>query len=94
MESNGAATNNLIESLMGALSVSYGLKAAKIALKLDCFGADGASTFQGSKNEVLKQIKDKYSPFVVGVHCCAQKLNLCASSMSTLGVMHAIEDVL
>jgi hypothetical protein len=59
-----------------------------------CFGADGASTFQGHKTGVVKQISEKYAPFVLGVHCCAHKLNLCAKSLSSLRVLHAIEDVL
>jgi hypothetical protein len=94
MESNGATTNNLTETLMGALSVNCGLEAANIASKLIFFGADGASTFQGSKNGVVKQIKDKHASFVVGVHCCTHKLNLCTRSLSSLTVMHAIENVL
>jgi hypothetical protein len=94
MESSGATANNLTEILMGALSINCGLEAANIASKLICFGADGASAFQGSKNGIVKQIKDKHAPFVVGVHCCTHKLNLCARSLSSLTVMHTIEDVL
>jgi hypothetical protein len=94
MESNGATDNDLTETLIGALSINYGLEAVDIASKLVCFSVDGALAFQGSKNGVLKQIKEKYAPFAVGVHCCTHKLNLCARSLSTLTVMHAIEDVL
>jgi hypothetical protein len=94
IESDGATANNLTQTLMGALSKNCGLEAADIASKLVCFGVDGALAFQGSKNGVLKQIKEKYALFAVGVHYCAHKLNLCARSLSTLTVMHAIEDVL
>lgn len=94
MESNGTTVNSLIETLMGALSVNCGIEAVDIASKLICFGANGASAFQGSKNGVVKQIKDKHAPFIVGIHCCIHKLNLCIRSLSCLTVMHAIEDVL
>jgi hypothetical protein len=94
IESDGATANNLTQTLMDALSINCGLEAADIASKLVCFTTDGASAFQGSKNGVLKQIKEKYAPFAIGVHCCTHKLNLCARSLSTLTVMHAIEDVL
>jgi hypothetical protein len=54
IESDGATANNLTQTLMGALSINCGLEAADIASKLVCFGVDGASAFQGSKNGVLK----------------------------------------
>ena len=64
----------------------------EIAGKLFCFGADGVSTFQGLKSGVTTQIKDKFAPFSTGVHCCAHRLNLAAQSLSSLTVMHTIEE--
>jgi hypothetical protein len=84
----------LIHTVLGALSSNGGLEATDLVGKLLCFSVDGASAFQGHKNGVVKQMKEKYAPFVLEVHCCAHKLNLCAKSLSNLGVMHAIEDVL
>lgn len=88
------SVNYELEAATITLSVNYGLEATDIASKLVYFGADGALAFQGSKNGIQKQIKEKYASFVVGVHCYAHKLNLRARSLSTLIVMHAIEDVL
>ena len=31
--------------------------------------ADGVNSFQGKKTGVVKQLKDKHAPRVVGVHC-------------------------
>jgi hypothetical protein len=94
MTSGGATADMLTQTIIGALSSNGGLEATDLAGKLLCFGADGASAFQGHKNGVVKQMREKYAPFVLGVHCCAHKLNLCAKSLSNLGVMHALEDVL
>ena len=58
------------------------------------FGTDGVSSFQGLKNGVTTQIKEKYAPFATGIHCCAHHLNLAAQSLSSLPIMHAIEEVL
>lgn len=94
MESDGATTNNLTAVIMETLRVGGGVADSEIAEKLLCFGADGVSSFQGVKSGVTAQIKGKFAPFATGVHCCAHRLNLSAQSLSSMTVMHAVEEVL
>lgn len=94
MESDGASANKLTNVIMGALSVGVDITDSEISEKLLCFGADGISTFQGLKNGVTIQIKGRYALFSTGVHCCAHRLNLTGQSLSTLPVMHVVDEVL
>ncbi len=65
---DGLSDNNLIEVIMVALMKCGGLTREKVAKKLLCFGANGASIFQGGNTNVTKQIKDVWAPFSLGVH--------------------------
>jgi len=94
MESDGATANRLTSVITAALSFEGGVSEVMIPEKLLCFGADGVTTFQGLKSGVTTQIKENYAPFTTGVHCCAHRLNLAAQSLSSMLVMHSIEDVL
>ena len=94
LESDGATSNNLTTVIMDALSMGGGVSDAEIAERLLYFGVDGVSSFQGLKTGVTVQIKSKYAPFVIGVHCCAHRLNLAAQSLSSNTVMHSVEEVL
>jgi hypothetical protein len=42
-----------------------------LANKNVCFGADGVTIFQGFKINVIIQLTNKHSPFLVGIHCMA-----------------------
>jgi hypothetical protein len=53
-----------------------GLIREVIASKLVYFGADGMSTFQGHKSGVTTQIREKYAPFTLSIHCFSHKMNL------------------
>ena len=94
MDSDGATANKLTSVIMAALIARGGVSDAEIAGKLLCFGADDVSTFQGLKSGVTAQIKKKSAPFASGVHYCTHRLNLAAQSLSSLTVMHAVEEVL
>jgi hypothetical protein len=94
MISKGATIDILIEILIDALRSNGRLEATNLGGKLLCFGTDGALAFHGHKTRVVKQISEKYAPFVLEVHCCLHKLNLFAKSLFNLEVLHAIEDVL
>ena len=68
MTSEVATIDMLTETLIGALS-SYGrLEVTNLARKFLCFGANGDLAFQGHKNGVVKQMREKYAPFVLRVH--------------------------
>ena len=43
---------------------------------------------------VAKQLKDKYAPFCMEVYDFAHKLNLAFKSLSSMGIMPSIEDLL
>jgi hypothetical protein len=47
-------------------------------MKMRGVGTDGASVMTGSKNGVVKKLKDKV-PTLIGVHCTAHRLNLASS---------------
>jgi hypothetical protein len=59
---DGATANNLTDMLMGSLEVKGGLDKEVVASKLICFGADGCSVFQGSRNGITIQIQKKLHP--------------------------------
>jgi hypothetical protein len=94
MEPDGATADSLTKLLIGALTVQGDLSAEEIASKLLCFGADGVATFQGTRNGVTKQIKQNHAPFMIGIHCFAHRLQLCAKSLSSLHVLGCIEALL
>ncbi len=54
----------------------------------------GVNTFQGIKIGVIKQINTNYAPFSIGVHCMAHKYKLTFKTLSTLGIINSIEDLL
>ncbi len=62
-----------------------------VAKKLLCFGADVASIFQGGKTRVIKQIKETWAPFSMGVHCVAHRTNLAVQYLSNLTFITYIE---
>ena len=59
-----------------------------------CFGANGVSTFQGSKTGVTQQIQSRYAPFALCVHCMAHRFNLAFKTLSQLDIMSHIEGLL
>jgi hypothetical protein len=89
MEPDGATADSLTKLLVGALTVQGDLTVEEVASKLLCFGADGVATFQGTRNGVSKQIKQSYAPFMIGIHCFAHRLQLCAKSLSLLLHSHS-----
>ena len=94
LESDGATADSLTHVIMSALLVNSGLDPTAIASKLLCFGVDGVAAFQGHKNGVTKQIKEEFSPYANGQHCCAHKLQLAAQVLSETELMSTVEDVL
>jgi len=70
------------------------LNLTSIFQKLLCIGVDGVSTFQGTKTSVTKQINTNYAPFSIGVHCMVHRCNFAFKTLSTLGMVSNIEDLL
>jgi hypothetical protein len=71
-----------------------GLNPTFVFQKLFCFEVNGVSTFQGTKIGVIKQINTNYAPFSIGVHCMVHRCNLAFKTLSTLGIVSSIEDLL
>jgi hypothetical protein len=92
--SEPGTTNHLTERIMLALINEGGLTREEIASKLVCFGADGVSTFQGYKSGVTTQIREKYAPFILGIHCFSHKMNLAVQTMSKYPMVARIESML
>jgi hypothetical protein len=79
---------------MEALKKIGGLNLTSIFWKLLCFGADGVSTFQGTKTSVTKQINTNYAPFSNNVDCMVHRCNFSFKTLSTLGIVNNIEHLL
>jgi hypothetical protein len=69
----GTGVDNLTVVIMEALQKAKSLSLKSVAQKLLCFGADGISTFQGTKIGVIQQINTKYAPFSIGIHYMVQR---------------------
>jgi hypothetical protein len=48
-----------------------GLLESDLVSKLISFGANGVSIFQGAKRSVTTQLKEKFAPYMLEVHCVA-----------------------
>jgi hypothetical protein len=55
------------------------------------FRADGAFAFQGGETRVIKQIKEAWAPFSMGVHCVVHRINLLVQYSSNLIFIAHIE---
>jgi hypothetical protein len=65
----------------------------ELAEKLIYFGTDGEAVFQGSRNGVIQQLKEKHSPFVIGVHDFAHRTNLAVEALSNLPMVQRLESL-
>jgi hypothetical protein len=62
--------------------------------RLICFGADGASIFQGCHTGMTFQLKEKFVPYMMGQHCMAHQTNLAIQVLSNLPMVAKLEDLL
>ena len=90
----GSCSDNLTHVIIDALTQAAKMEKLALAKTLLCFGADGVSTFQGSKTGVTHQIQSKYAPFALGVHCMAHRCNLAFKTLSQLDIISGIEGLL
>jgi hypothetical protein len=91
---NGKKVDNLTVVIMEALQKGGGLNPTFISQKLLYFGANGVGTLQGTKIGVIKQINTNYAPFSIGVHWIVHRYNLAFKTLSTLGIVSSIKDML
>jgi len=83
--------NTLTLLIVKALEIGGDVTLEQISKKLLCFGADGVSTFQGTRSGVTTQLQTKFAPFYMGIHCIAHHCNLAAKSLSTLPIFAIME---
>jgi len=57
-----------------------------------CFGVDGITIFQGTKIRVIIQLKEKHTPYFIGVHYMASYFVI--PTLSTLSITQKIEAML
>lgn len=89
-----AGSNLLTQMIMHGLLGAGGLTHEQLMVKLVCFGADGASTFQGCRHGVGVQIREKFAPHVLCVHCWAHKTHLAVTAISGVMVVARTEVLL
>lgn len=69
-----ADSHGILNALEHLLTVHFGDEWRQ---KVVGFGSDGASVMTGSKNGVIKKLRDDLDrPFILGVHCSAHRLEL------------------
>lgn len=85
---------NLTHLIIESKISSAGLDSETVAKKLLNFGADGASTLQGNRSGVTLQVREKFAPFTIDVHCIAHRCKLAFKALSSLGIFSDIEKLL
>ncbi len=65
---DGTTFGNLIVVIVYSLIVLGGLLNVDIVNKVDCYGTNGVTMFQGLKIGVAIQLKNKHNPYIVGIH--------------------------
>jgi hypothetical protein len=88
-----ANANNLTNMIVEQLSWHGGISEMELVEKMIYFGADGAAVFQGSRNGVIQQLKEKHTPFVIGVHDFAHRTNLAVEALSNLPVVQRLKSL-
>jgi hypothetical protein len=71
-----ATTKNLTEMITEQFFMHGGVSEEQVAEKLICFGADGATIFQGARTGIIQRLKEGYTPYMIPVHDFAHRINL------------------
>jgi len=84
-------SNAVRDTIEGMLAHYTSLTQSAIASRLVCFGADGVTLFQGSRNGVTVQMVRHMAPFLFNVHCMAHRTNLAVEPLSNLLIVAKLE---
>jgi hypothetical protein len=87
----GTGSNNLTKLITSFLKENGGLLRENIQTKLLCFGADGASVFQGNRNGVTIQLVREFAPYLLEIHYCGHRLNLAVQSLAETDIVSQME---
>jgi sulfur relay (sulfurtransferase) DsrF/TusC family protein len=91
---NGVAIDNLKKFIVDNVLQYGGLSKSNLVSKLISFGANGVLVFHNVKNCVTTQLKEKFPPYMLGVHRVAHWTNLAIQTLSKLPLMFKIEAML
>jgi hypothetical protein len=91
---NGGTIDSFTNVIVGNVLQYGGLLESNLASKLINFGAYGVSIFQGAKSGVTAQLKEKFAPYMLGVHCVAHQTNLAIQTLLKLPLIFKIESML
>ncbi len=90
----GGNANNLIVIIIQVFMQLGGLIQEDSTKRLICFGANGASIFQGYRTNVTFQLKEKFALCMMGQHCMAHQTNIVVQVLSNLPMVAKLEDLL
>jgi hypothetical protein len=91
---SGGTTNNLTKVIVDSVLQFGRLLKSNLASKFISFFADRVSVFQGVKNDVTTQLKEKFTPYMLGEHCVAHRTNLIIQTLSKPPLVSVIEMML
>jgi hypothetical protein len=58
-----------------------------------CIGANGVSTFQGIIFKVTTLMRTEQTPYFIGIHCMAHRMNLVMQSLYTMPMVSKLESL-
>jgi len=58
-----------------------------------CLGINGASTFQGIRSGITTSMKTEQTPYFIGIHCTAHRMNLVVQSLSIMFLVSTLENL-
>jgi hypothetical protein len=88
-----ANASNLTNMIVEQLAWHGGISEMEFDQKLIYFGIDGTAVFQESRNSVIQQLKEKHSPYVIGVHDFAYCTIPAVEALSNLPVVQKLENL-
>ena len=88
------ATTKTLFQLVKSNLIEYGaMDELTIAKKLVCVGADGASAMQGQRKGLCTKMQASCSPYVVGIHYMAHRMNLVFRVVKKFPSVNKVEDL-
>ncbi len=91
---NGVITENIYNVILQTLLIQKGLIEVEVRKKLVSIRVNGGFMFVGCRTSVLVQMKEKLASHLVAVHYCAHCTNLAIQTLSSLSIVHCLEDLL
>ncbi len=91
---NGGTIDKFTKVIVGSVLQYGGLLEFDLASKFINFGANGVLIFQGVKSGVTTQLKEKFAPYMLKVHCVAHQTNLVVQKLLKLLLVFKIEAML